>query len=283
MRTQTIISRGELGGLCFLGDPCTIANSLAVRKAWERPVYMGDRELGKARVAVTSDYEAWRNRRGVAQPSTTPTTSIRNEGLQTQIDALTQRIEIIGGQMRALEEKEQESILTIDGLRRQGKKKDHEIETSSDSQLQEITAKTAHLEAESAKQAQKIKELSEGLLKARLDICQEREANRRLTKSLSELRHKEKEGLAQYSQVLQEKDRAIEKLDELQALVVHQEAKIKEAQQYSEDMSQAVRKQSEALARHVREAERELQRNQDPPVGFFKVFRFCQKLLRSIE
>ncbi|CAJ1938837.1 unnamed protein product [Sphenostylis stenocarpa] len=222
------------------------------------PVYMGDRELGKARVAVTNDYEAWINRRGVAQSSTTPTTSVRNEGLQTQIDALTQRIEIIRAQMRALEEKEQESILTIDGLRRQGKKNDHEIErlkdqcadaneqairtskttrTSSDSQLQEITAKTAHLEAESAKQVQTIKELSEGLLKARLDIRQEREANRRLTKSLSELRHKEKEGLAQYSQVLQEKDRAIEKLDELQALVVHQEAKIKEAKQYNEDMS----------------------------------------------
>ncbi|CAJ1972084.1 unnamed protein product [Sphenostylis stenocarpa] len=304
MRTQTTISRGELGGLCFFGDPCTIANSLAVRKAWERPVYMGDRELGKARVAVTSDYEAWRNRRGVAQSSSTPTTSAKNEGMQAQIDALTQRIEIMGAQMRALEEKEQESILMIDDLQRQGKKKDHEIErlkdqcadaneqairasktvrTSSDSQLQKITAKIAHLEAESAMQAQTIKELSEGLLKAQIDIRQERETNRKLSKSLSELRHKEKEGLAQYGQVLQEKDRAVEKLDELQALVVHQEAKIKEAQKYSEDMSQAVRKQSEALARHVREAERELQRNQDPPVGFFKVFRFCQKLLRNIE
>ena len=201
MRTQTTISRGELGGLCFFGDPCTIANSLAVRKAWERPVYMGDRELGKARVTVTSDYEAWRRRREMARPSTTPAPIANNEELQAQVNALTQRVEIMGAQIQVLEEKEQASILTIDGLQRQGKKKDHEIErlkdqcadsnqqairaskvarTSSDSQLQEITAKSARLEAESAKQAQTIKELLQELTKTWSEIRQEREANRRL-------------------------------------------------------------------------------------------------------
>ncbi|CAJ1968133.1 unnamed protein product [Sphenostylis stenocarpa] len=304
MRTQTTISRGELGGLCFFRDPCTVANSLAVRRAWEKPVFMGDRELGKARVAVSGDYEVWRKRRGMSPPSTSLITCANNEELQAQVDTLTQRIEIMGAQMRALEEKEQESILAIDGLQRQCKKKDHEIErlkdqcadsneqairaskaarTSSDSQLQEIIAKTARLEAESAKQALTIKDLLQDLTKARLEIRQEREANRRLNKSLAKLHCKERDGLAQYDQVLQEKDRALAKLDELQALVVHQEAKIKEAQKYSEDMSQAVQKQSEALARHVWEAERELHRDQDPPVEFFRLFCFCQKLLRSME
>ncbi|CAJ1938736.1 unnamed protein product [Sphenostylis stenocarpa] len=176
-----------------------MANSLAVRKAWEKPVFMGDRELGKARVAVSSGYES------------------------------------------------------------------------------------ARLEAESAKQAQTIKDLLQDLTRTRSEIRQEREANRRLNKSLAELRCKERDGLAQYDQVLQEKDQALAKLDELQALVIHQEARIKEAQKYSEDMSQAVQKQSEALARHVREAKRELCRDQDLPVGFFRLFRFCQKLLRSME
>ncbi|CAJ1975112.1 unnamed protein product [Sphenostylis stenocarpa] len=265
---------------------------------------MGDRELGKAWVVASSDYEKWRQKRGMSQPSTSLSTCSNSEELQNQVDALTRRIEIMGAQMKALEEREQESILTIDGLQRQCKKKDHEIErlkdqcadsneqairaskaakTSSDSQLQEITAKSAQLEAECAKQAQTIKDLLQDLTRTWSEIRQEREANRRLNKSLTDLRCKERDGLAQYVQVLREKDRVLAKLDELQALVVHQEANIKEVQKYSEDMSQAVQKQSEALARHVWEAERELHKDQDLPVGFFRLFRFCQKLFRSME
>ncbi|CAJ1974970.1 unnamed protein product [Sphenostylis stenocarpa] len=226
MRTQTTISRGELGGLCFFGDPCTIANSLTVRKAWEKPVYMGDRELGKARVTVTSDYEAWRRRREMARPSTTPAPIANNEELQAQVNALTQRDHEIERLKDQCADANEQAIRASKTAR-----------TSSDNQLQEITARLAHLEAESAQQAQTIKELSEQLLQPRLDLRQERENNRKLNRGLYELRIKDKSGLAQYDQVLQEKDRAVARIDELEALVIHQETKIKEAQKYNEEMS----------------------------------------------
>ncbi|CAJ1978279.1 unnamed protein product, partial [Sphenostylis stenocarpa] len=89
MRTQTALSREELGGLCFFGDPCTVANSLAVRRAWEKPVFMGDRELGKARVSVSSEYEEWRRNRGMSQPSAPPTAPSTSGDLQSQVNALT--------------------------------------------------------------------------------------------------------------------------------------------------------------------------------------------------
>ncbi|CAJ1969293.1 unnamed protein product [Sphenostylis stenocarpa] len=246
MRTQTTISQGELGGLCFFRDPCTIAKSLAVRKAWEKPVFMGDRELGKARVAVSSDYEVWRKRRGMSQPSTSLLTSANSEELQAQVDALTQRIEIMGAQMRALEEREQESILTIDerlkdqcaDSNEQAIRASKAARTSSDSQLQEITAKSTRLEAE----------LENRLRRSRTCCKTSPRLGQKYTKSERPIGDSTK-------------NRALAKLDELQALVVHQETKIKEAQKYSEDMSQAVQKQSEVLARHVRKAERELHRD----------------------
>ena len=100
--------------------------------------------------------------------------------------------------------------------------------------------------------------------------------------SLSELREKEKNGLAQFGQICQERDRAIERANDLEALIVYHEAKTKEAQRYSETMSQAVHQQAEALARHVQEAEEEQHRNSSPPVGFFRLFKFCQSVLQSI-
>ncbi|KAL2327544.1 hypothetical protein Fmac_020971 [Flemingia macrophylla] len=48
--------------------------------------------------------------------------------LQEKVDALTKKLEIKGAQLRALEDKEQESSFIIDGLQRQCKKKDQEIE-----------------------------------------------------------------------------------------------------------------------------------------------------------
>ena len=100
--------------------------------------------------------------------------------------------------------------------------------------------------------------------------------------SLSELRKKEENGLAQFGQICQERDQAMERASDLEALIVYHEAKAKEAQQYSEAMSQAVHQQVEALARHVQEAEEEQHRNINPPVGFFRLFQFCQTILRSI-
>ncbi|CAJ1964649.1 unnamed protein product [Sphenostylis stenocarpa] len=197
MRTQISPSREELRGLCFFGDPCNVANSLAIWRAWERPVYMGDRELGKARVVVSSDYEEWRISRGMT--------------------------EIMGAQMRALEEKEQESILTIDGLQRQCKKKDQEIEHLKD--------KCVDFNEETTKMMQ------QDLARTWSEAHWRWETTQRINRNLAELFCKERDRLAHYSQVLQERDRAIEKLDNLQTLVVHQEAKIKEAQKYNEDMS----------------------------------------------
>ncbi|KAL2318758.1 hypothetical protein Fmac_032634 [Flemingia macrophylla] len=114
----------------------------AIYRAWEKPVFVGDRELDRE--------------------------------LQEKVDALTKKLEIMGAQLKALENKNEESSLIIDGLQRQCKKKDQEIErlkdecaninektihatkmqkTDLDSQLREISAKIAYLEAEHAKQA----------------------------------------------------------------------------------------------------------------------------------
>ncbi|KAL2318762.1 hypothetical protein Fmac_032638 [Flemingia macrophylla] len=86
--------------------------------------------------------------------------------------------------------------IVIDGLQRQCKKKDQEIEwlgdecaninektiraakmqkTESDSQLREVSAKIAHLKAEHAKQAQLIKIMQEDLTLTRSEAQQWRE------------------------------------------------------------------------------------------------------------
>ncbi|KAL2336959.1 hypothetical protein Fmac_011405 [Flemingia macrophylla] len=64
MRTQTVPYKKELGGLCFFYNPSHRDGILAVCRAWEKPIYMGDGELGKPRVTVSGDYEKWRNNRG---------------------------------------------------------------------------------------------------------------------------------------------------------------------------------------------------------------------------
>lgn len=116
--------------------------------------------------------------------------------MQEQVDALTKKLEIMGAQMRVLEEKNEESSFVIDGLQRQCKKKDHEIERLKDecanlneeatraskmpkvepsSQLQEVNAKITRLEAEHARQAQLIKDMQDDLLLTRSDAQQWRE------------------------------------------------------------------------------------------------------------
>ncbi|KAL2340389.1 hypothetical protein Fmac_008329 [Flemingia macrophylla] len=57
MRTQTVPFQEELGGLCFFRESVNLEEIHAICKAWEKPVYMGDRELGKARASVSIDYE----------------------------------------------------------------------------------------------------------------------------------------------------------------------------------------------------------------------------------
>ncbi|KAL2330560.1 hypothetical protein Fmac_018141 [Flemingia macrophylla] len=56
MRTQTVPSPEEIGGLCFFHDSEHMKEVYAIRKAWGKPVFMGDRELGKARTSVSDDY-----------------------------------------------------------------------------------------------------------------------------------------------------------------------------------------------------------------------------------
>ena len=70
MRTQIIPSQEELGGLCFSYNSEHQGDIRAIRRAWEKPIYEGDRELGKPRVSVLVDYHEWRSRRGVPQLST---------------------------------------------------------------------------------------------------------------------------------------------------------------------------------------------------------------------
>ncbi|KAL2347439.1 hypothetical protein Fmac_001439 [Flemingia macrophylla] len=109
MRAQTVPSQEELGGLYFFHESVSLEDLHAICKAWEKPVYMGDGELGKARASVSIDYKEWRKRRGVPQPSTSLAPASANSELQDKVDALTKKLEIMGSQLRALEDKEQES------------------------------------------------------------------------------------------------------------------------------------------------------------------------------
>ncbi|XP_020206436.1 uncharacterized protein LOC109791539, partial [Cajanus cajan] len=196
MRAQIVPTKEELGGLCFGFDSEHQRDVHAIIRAWEKATYEGDLELEKPRVSVSIDYEKWRSERGVSQPSTSCATTATRKVLQEQVNTLTKKLEIQGAQMRVLEEKNEESSFRIDGLQRQCKKKDHEIERLKDecanlneettraskmpkvepsSQLQEVNAKIAHLEAEHARQAQLIKNMQEDLLLTRSDAQQWRE------------------------------------------------------------------------------------------------------------
>ncbi|KAL2318764.1 hypothetical protein Fmac_032640 [Flemingia macrophylla] len=177
MRAQTIPSQEELGGLCLFRESVNLEEIHAICKAWEKPVYMGDRELGKARASVYVDYEEWRKRRGVPQPSTSLAPASADSKLQDKVDALTKKLEIMG--------------------------------------------------------AQKWWEV----------------AHKRST-SLSEFRENEKKGLAQIGRLCEERDRAIDKANELKALISFYKEKAKEAQANCDNMSHAVHQQAEALARH---------------------------------
>ncbi|KAL2319173.1 hypothetical protein Fmac_033049 [Flemingia macrophylla] len=108
------------------------------------------------------------------------------------------------------------------------------------------------------------------------------EVTNKRSASLSEFREKEKKGLAQIGRLCEERDRAIDKANELQALISFYKEKAQEAQSNCDNMSQAVHQQAEALARHVGEAEEEWNRHIDPPLVFFRLFCFCQNMLRSI-
>ncbi|KAL2334567.1 hypothetical protein Fmac_015780 [Flemingia macrophylla] len=241
-------------------------------------VFMGERELGKARASVSSDYEEWRKRRGVPQPSTSYSPTSANMELQDKVDALTRKLEIMGAQLRALEDKNEESSLVIDGLQRQCKKKDQEIEwlkdecaninekfiratkmqkVNPDSQLQEVTEKIAHLEAEHTKQAKLIKTMQEDFTLTRSEAQKWWEVAQQGTTSLSKFCEKERKGLAQISRICEERDRAIDKVNELQDLISFYKLKVKEAQTNCDNMSRIVHQQAEAMARHVREAEDE--------------------------
>ncbi|KAL2325869.1 hypothetical protein Fmac_024927 [Flemingia macrophylla] len=103
-------------------------------------------------------------------------------------------------------------------------------------------------------------------------------AQQRIT-SLSEFREKEKRGLAHIGRIYEERDQAIDKVNELQALISFYKHKMKETQANCDNMSHAIHQQAEVMARHVREAEEEWNRHIDPPLGFFRLFRFCQNLL----
>ncbi|KAL2325868.1 hypothetical protein Fmac_024926 [Flemingia macrophylla] len=122
----------ELGGLRFFYDSDHQDEMHAICRAWEKLVFMGDRELGKARASVSSDYEEWRKRRGMPLPSTLHAPASIDRELQEKFDALTKKLEIMGAQLKALEDKNEESSLVIDGLQRQCKKKDQEIERLKD-------------------------------------------------------------------------------------------------------------------------------------------------------
>ena len=303
MRTQIVPSQEELGGLCFSYDSEHQGDIHAIRRAWERPIYEGDRELGKPRVSVLNDYHEWRSRRGIPQLSTSCMSTMPRKPLQDQVDALTKKLEILGAQMRVLEETNEESSLLIDGLRRQCKKKDHEIERLKDecaniteesiraakaqkvepsSQLRSINAKIARLEAEHSRQAQLIMDMQEDLTMTRSEAQQWWEVAQQQTTSLSNFQEKEKRGLAQMTKICEEKDRAMNELNELQAMISYYQQKAKEAQATSDHMSQAVHAQAEAMARHVREAEEEQRRNVNPPVGFYRLFQYCKNVLRSM-
>ncbi|KAL2318871.1 hypothetical protein Fmac_032747 [Flemingia macrophylla] len=71
-------------------------------------------------------------------------------------------------------------------------------------------------------------------------------------------------------------------MNELEVLIRYHQQKAKVAQTNCEDMGRAVHVQAEAMARQVEEAEDELHRHHNQPLGFFRLFRFYQNLLRSI-
>ncbi|KAL2327533.1 hypothetical protein Fmac_020960 [Flemingia macrophylla] len=64
MRTQIIPLKEDLRGLCFFYDPSHREAMLSVSRAWEKPVHVGDEELGNSRVSVFIDYKEWRSDRG---------------------------------------------------------------------------------------------------------------------------------------------------------------------------------------------------------------------------
>ncbi|KAL2325747.1 hypothetical protein Fmac_024805 [Flemingia macrophylla] len=84
------------------------------------------------------------------------------------------------------------------------------------------------------------------------------------TISLSEFHEKERRGLAQIGRICEERDRAIDKVNELQALISFYKQKAKEAQANCDNMSNAVHQQAEAMVHHVGEAEDEWNRHIDP-------------------
>ncbi|KAL2325975.1 hypothetical protein Fmac_025033 [Flemingia macrophylla] len=213
MRTQTIPLKEELGGLCFFYDPSHREAMLSVSRAWEKPVYIGDRELRKPR--------------GVPHPSTQDVPTSANKELQEKVKALTKKLEIMGAQLRALEEKEEESILIIDGLQWQYKKKDQDIEqikeectatheevthatkiqkVDSGSQLHEALKKIVQLESECAQQAQLIRMMQDDLTLTRSNVQKWWEVAQQRTTSLSEFKEKEKKGLAQMRHICEEKN-----------------------------------------------------------------------------
>ncbi|KAL2322303.1 hypothetical protein Fmac_026682 [Flemingia macrophylla] len=239
----------ELGGLCFFRESVNLEELHAICKAWEKPVYMGDRELGKARASVSIDYEEWRKRRGVPQPSTLLVPASADSELQNKVDALTKKLEIMGAQQ--CKKKDQE----IERLKNECADFNEEAiqaakvqKLNSDSRLQEVTAKIAHLEAEYAKQAQLIKMMQDDLTMTRSEAQKWWEVAHKRSTSLSEFQEKEKKGLAQIGQLCEERDRAIDKANELQALISFYKEKTKEAQANCDNMSRAVHQQAEVLA-----------------------------------
>ena len=87
------------------------------------------------------------------------------------------------------------------------------------SQLQHTNAKITRLEAKYSRQAPLIKVIQEESTSTRSKAHQWREVAQQRTASLSNLQEKEKKGLTQIAKICEEKDRAMDKLNEFQAMI----------------------------------------------------------------
>ena len=101
-----------------------------------------------------------------------------------------------------------------------------------------------------------IKAMQEELTLTRSEAHQWQEVAQQQTASLSNFQEKEKKSLAQIAKICEEKDRAMDELNELQAMINYYRQKVKEAQINSDNMRQVVHMQAKAMAKHMEEAER---------------------------
>ncbi|KAJ1412723.1 hypothetical protein SESBI_20156 [Sesbania bispinosa] len=291
--TQVVPDKELLGGVCFQYGMNNKQHG-RVRRAWEHIHKKRERDLGRARVSVSTEYLEWRNERRAYD---IPVPMERNECVDANT-RLAQRsrswkekeVENLSTEVKKMQDKVK--ILEEEIAKVQTEKEDLEIKGQEKDQV--IEQMQAHLQQAQA-EAQMIEQLKEDLQQAQAKA----ESHKSLARdySIELMKTKKNENLleGQIKKLEIERDylhREIKKLEPVEqqkdiwkVRAEHEQEQRKKLMKTCERMAEITQDHVTTLTTLVHEATEEIDSNPGIklPWKIFKLVKFCKDISRSFR